>query len=146
MHSAPTVSPAQRAFLALVSAHGLLTDAIEQVLKPHGLSTTQYNVLRILRGAGKEGLCRNEIRDRLLTRMPDVTRLLDRMEEAGLLERERRTDDRRQVETRLTRKGRELVNRLDPIVDAEHRAQLGHLSREQLDTLTKLLAQVSRAT
>lgn len=140
----PSVSPEQLAFLALVNAHSVLTDAIEQLLKPYGLSTTQYNVLRILRGAGKAGLCRNEIRDRLLTRMPDVTRLLDRMEEAELLERERRTDDRRQVETRLTTKGRELVNMLDPVVDAEHQALLGHLTRTQLDQLTMLLHRVSR--
>lgn len=140
----PSLSPEQQAFLALVDAHSVLTDAIEQLLKPYGLSTTQYNVLRILRGAGKAGLCRNEIRDRLLTRMPDVTRLLDRMEEAELLERERRSDDRRQVETRLTTKGRELVNMLDPVVDAEHQALLGHLTRSQLDQLTMLLQRVSR--
>ena len=136
---APVVGPQQEAFLAIVRAQAALTDGFEQLLKPSGLSMTQYNVLRILRGAGREGLCRNEIRDRLLTRMPDVTRLLDRMEEAGLLERERRTDDRRQVETRLTRKGRELVLRLDPIVEAEHRRRLGHLKPEQLRTLTHLL-------
>jgi DNA-binding MarR family transcriptional regulator len=72
--------------------------------------------------------------------MPDVTRLLDRMEEAGLLERERRSDDRRQVETRLTRKGRELVDRLDPAVEAAHHRRLGHLTDAQLETLTRLLA------
>jgi DNA-binding MarR family transcriptional regulator len=133
------VGPEQMAFLAIVRAATTLSDAFDQMLKPHGLSTTQYNVLRILRGAGREGLCRNEIRDRLLTRMPDVTRLLDRMEEAGLLERERREDDRRQVETRLTRKGRDLVNRLDRAVEAEHQQRLGHLTRAQLQQLTALL-------
>lgn len=134
----------QEAFLALVRAETSLADDFDAMLKPHGLSTTQYNVLRILRGAGREGLCRNEIRDRLITRMPDVTRLLDRMEESGLLERERRTDDRRQVETRLTRKGRELVNRLDAAVEAEHSRRLGHLKIEQLRTLTRLLVLVER--
>ena len=104
-----TPSAEQLGFLAIVRAATVLADGFEQTLKPFGLSTVQYNVLRILRGAGREGLCRNEIRDRLLTRMPDVTRLLDRMEEAGLLQRERREDDRRQVETRLTRKGREML-------------------------------------
>lgn len=133
------VSPQQQAFLALVRAQTMLSDGFEQMLKSFGLSTVQYNVLRILRGAGRDGLCRNEIRDRLLTRMPDVTRLLDRMEEAGLLERERREDDRRQVETRLTRRGRDLVNRLDDDVEAEHRRLLGHLTSEQLAQLTSLL-------
>jgi DNA-binding MarR family transcriptional regulator len=136
------VSPQQEAFLSIVRAEVALTGAVEAVLEPYGLSATQYNVLRILRGAGAGGLCRNEIRDRLLTRMPDVTRLLDRMEEAGLLERERRADDRRQVETRLTRKGRELVDRLDAVVEAQHQRALGHLTPDQLRTLNRLLALV----
>lgn len=133
------VSPQQEAFIALAQTASALGDEIEQVLKPHGLGRTQYNVLRILRGAGSDGLCRNEIRDRLLSRMPDVTRLLDRMADAGLLERERRADDRRQVGTRLTRKGRDLVDRLDAVVEAEHQRLLGHLGPDQLRTLTRLL-------
>lgn len=137
-----TVSPQQEAFLSIVRAEVALADAVESVLVPYGLSATQYNVLRILRGAGASGLCRNEIRDRLLSRMPDVTRLLDRMEEAGLLERERRADDRRQVETRLTRKGKDLVDRLDAVVEAQHQRALGHLTPEQLRTLNRLLALV----
>ena len=136
------VSPQQETFLSIVRTEVALTDAVEAVLTPYGLSATQYNVLRILRGAGASGLCRNEIRDRLLSRMPDVTRLLDRMDEAGLLERERRADDRRQVETRLTRKGRELVDRLDAVVEAQHQRALGHLTPEQLRTLNRLLALV----
>lgn len=138
------VSPQQEAFIALAQTASALGDALERLLKPHGLGRTQYNVLRILRGAGADGLCRNEIRDRLLSRMPDVTRLLERMADAGLLERERRTDDRRQVATRLTRKGKDVVDRLDAIVEAEHLRLLGHLGPEQLRTLTRLL-QLARA-
>ena len=133
------VGPQQEAFIALAQTASALGDELERLLRPYGLGRTQYNVLRILRGAGADGLCRNEIRDRLLSRMPDVTRLLDRMAEAGLLERERRADDRRQVGTRLTRKGRELVDRLDAVVEAEHQRLLGHLGPEQLRTLTRLL-------
>lgn len=133
------MSAQQDAFLAIVRTASVLGDAVEEVLRPFALSRTQYNVLRILRGAGPEGLCRNEIRDRLLTRMPDVTRLLDRMEEAGLLERERRADDRRQVETRLTRKGRDLVDRLDGVVEEAHQRLLGHLGPDQLRSLSRLL-------
>jgi DNA-binding MarR family transcriptional regulator len=144
--STPSVSAEQSTFLAIVRTATALSDGFEQMLKPFGLSTVQYNVLRILRGAGREGLCRNQIRDRLLTRMPDVTRLLDRMEEAGLLERERREDDRRHVETRLTRKGRELVDRLDPAVEAAHQRHLGHLSGAQLTQLTDLLSLAQRDT
>ncbi len=134
------VSAQQEAFLAIATTAAALGDAFDGVLAPHGLGRTQYNVLRILRGAGAAGLCRNEIRDRLLSRMPDVTRLLDRMEEAGLLARERSATDRRQVETRLTRRGRDLVDRLDAIVEAEHQRLLGHLGPEQLRTLQRLLA------
>ena len=132
----------EEAFLNVERTAALLADAFEQMLKPHGITGTQYNVLRILRGAGANGLCRNEVRDRLVTRMPDVTRLLDRMEDAGLIVRERSTEDRRLVSTQLTRKGRELVDSLDGLVTAEHKARLGHLTADQLRTLIELLTLV----
>jgi DNA-binding MarR family transcriptional regulator len=134
----------QEAFLSIGRTEAALRDGFERILKPHGISLTQYNVLRILRGAGPEGLCRNEIRDRLVTRMPDVTRLLDRMEDARLVTRVRSTEDRRLVTTRLTRDGRALVDRLDGPVATEHRRRLGHLSRGRLQTLIDLLALVRR--
>jgi DNA-binding MarR family transcriptional regulator len=137
----PFTSLEQEAFLNLLRTVAELSDSFERVLRPHGVSGTQYNVLRILRGSGPEGLCRNEIRDRLLTRMPDVTRLLDRMEEAGLVSRTRSAEDRRQVGTHLTDRGRELVDRLDEVVAEEHRSRLGHLSENQLHTLVELLTQ-----
>jgi DNA-binding MarR family transcriptional regulator len=135
----PFASLAQEAHLNVGRTEAVLREGIEQLLKPHGISATQYNVLRILRGAGSSGLCRNEIRDRLLTRMPDVTRLLDRMEEAGLVTRERDTTDRRLVTTRLTDRGRDLVDALDGPVAEEHERRLGHLGEEQLRTLIRLL-------
>lgn len=137
----PFTSLEQEAFLNLLRTQAELSDSFERMLRPHGVSGTQYNVLRILRGTGAEGLCRNEIRDRLLNRMPDVTRLLDRMEEAGLVTRARSAEDRRQVGTRLTESGRELVDRLDAVVAEEHRSQLGHLTENQLRTLVDLLTQ-----
>lgn len=137
----PFTSLEQEAFLNLLRTVAELSDSFVRVLRPHGVSGTQYNVLRILRGSGPEGLCRNEIRDRLLTRMPDVTRLLDRMEEAGLVSRTRSAEDRRQVGTHLTDRGRELVDRLDEVVAEEHRSRLGHLSENQLHTLVELLTQ-----
>ena len=85
----PFESLEQEAQLNIIRTGSLLLDDVEQFLKPYGVTATQYNVLRILRGAHPAGLCRNELRDRMLTRMPDVTRLLDRMEEVGLVERER---------------------------------------------------------
>ena len=138
----PFGSAAQEAFLSLVRTETALRAGLEQVLGPHGLSLAQYNVLRILRGAGREGVCRNDIRDRLVSRMPDVSRLLDRMEAAGLVRRVRSTEDRRQVTTTLTPRGRALVDQLDPLVAAEHQRRLGHLSERQLRTLIDLLAQI----
>jgi DNA-binding MarR family transcriptional regulator len=138
----PFASLAEEAHLNLSRTEAVLQEGIDRVLKPHGVSATQYNVLRILRGAGQKGLCRNEIRDRLLTRMPDVTRLLDRMEEAGLVSRERDVADRRLVTTRLTRRGRELVDALDGPVAEEHERRLGHLKDGELRTLVRLLTRV----
>lgn len=135
----PFASLAQEAHLNIQRTQAAIDDGLEQLLKAHGISGTQYNVLRILRGAGHDGLCRQEIADRLLTRMPDVTRLLDRMEEAGLVERERSTTDRRVVSTRLTKTGRSLVDSLDAPVMEEHQRVLGHLSATQLQTLIELL-------
>ena len=141
----PFASLFQEAFLNLSRTENVLRGALEDVLKPYGLTSTQYNVLRMLRGAGTDGLCRNEVRDRLVTRMPDVTRLLDRMEEAGLVSRVRSTEDRRLVHTRLTTEGRALVDRLDDVVMAEHERQLGHMSAEQLRSLIDLLT-IARGT
>ena len=135
----PFRSLQEEAFLNVARTGTVLTDGLDGVLGPHGLSQTQYNVLRMLRGAGKEGLCRNEIRDRLITRMPDVTRLLDRMEAAGLVYRDRSTEDRRLVHTTLTAEGKSLVDRLDRAVAREHARLLGHMSEGQLRTLIELL-------
>lgn len=135
----PFTSLQQEAQLNIVRTGNLLTDAFERLLKPHGITSTQYNVLRILRGAGPDGLCRNEVRERLLSRMPDATRLLDRMEKSGLVTRSREEGDRRQVTTRITEQGRRLVDKLNDIVEEEHHRQLGHLSEKQTRKLIKLL-------
>lgn len=128
--------------LNIVRTAYVLIDAFESAIKSYGITATQYNVLRILRGAGDKGLSRNEVRDRLLNRMPDATRLLDRMEKGGLISRSRDAEDRRLVTTRLTRKGRQLVDQLDPLVAKQHKARLGHMSDKQLATLVALLTQV----
>jgi DNA-binding MarR family transcriptional regulator len=130
----------EEAFLNLARTEAVLSDGLDRVLGPHGLSLTQYNVLRMLRGAGVEGLCRNEIRDRLITRMPDVTRLLDRMEAAGLVHRVRSATDRRQVSTTLTEHGHDLVDQLDADVAAVHARQLGHMTDTQLRSLIELVS------
>ena len=136
----PFGSLEQEAFLNIGRTEAALCDALEEVLKASGVSITQYNVLRILRGAGAEGLTRNEIRDRLVNRMPDVTRLLDRMEDAGWISRQRGEEDRRIVSTHLTRPGRTLVDSLDAPVAEEHQRRLGHMTKTQLRTLIDLLS------
>ena len=137
--SKPFSSLQQEAHLSVVRTASALTDRVEDLLKPYGISSTQYNVLRILRGAGDEGLCRNELRDRMLTRMPDMTRLLDRMEDAGLVTRARERDDRRMVLTRITPRGLELLGELDLPMTELHRGQLASLTDEQLRSLIDLL-------
>ena len=121
----------QEAQLNIERTANVLRDSFEQMLKPHGITGTQYNVLRILRGAEPDGLCRN--------RMPDATRLLDRMEESGLVTRERSVVDRRLVTTRITKKGRQIVDSLDDSADDQHEKSLGHMNEQQLKTLIKLL-------
>jgi len=134
----PFSSVHEEAYLNMVRTSARLSDAVEDLLRPHGITGTQYNVLRILRGS-PDGLCRNELRDRMVTRMPDMTRLLDRMEEAGLVSRSRERDDRRLVLTRITPAGRNLVDELDGPVAALHRDGLGHLTGAQLRSLIDLL-------
>jgi DNA-binding MarR family transcriptional regulator len=112
------------------------------VLKTEDLSSTQYNVLRILRGA-PDGLPCGEIGSRMITRDPDITRLLDRLEKRGLISRHRETKDRRMVMARITPEGIQLLSQMDEPVREAHRAQLGHLGRERLRALTGLL-QVAR--
>jgi DNA-binding MarR family transcriptional regulator len=121
----------------------MLSRGPAQVLKTQALSSTQYNVLRILRGS-PEGLPCGEVANRMITRDPDVTRLLDRLEKRGLIARSREAKDRRTVMARITTEGLKVLTRLDEPVQAAHRKQLGHLGRERLRALTQLL-QVSRS-
>ena len=132
----------EEAFLNVARTSARLSDAIEELLKAHGITGAQYNVLRILRGSEPDGLCRNELRDRMITRMPDMTRLLDRMEEAGLVTRSREREDRRMVLTRITDRGLQILDELDAPISENHKAQLGHLSSAQLRSLIDLLTAV----
>jgi len=130
--------PEEAAFLDLLRTTDLLSRGLVQVLKTEDLSATQYNVLRILRGA-PDGLPCGEIANRMITRDPDITRLLDRLEKRGLISRCRESKDRRMVMARITTEGSKLLTRLDEPVREAHRKQLGHLGRERLRALTELL-------
>lgn len=137
-----TACPEEAAFLDLLRTCDLLSRGPAEVLKTEDLSATQYNVLRILRGA-PQGLPCGEIGSRMITRDPDITRLLDRLEKRELISRCRETKDRRMVMARITAEGLKLLGRLDAPVRETHRKQLGHLGRERLQALTELL-RVSR--
>jgi DNA-binding MarR family transcriptional regulator len=133
-------SPEEAAFLDLLRTTDMLSRGLVTILKPEDLSSTQYNVLRILRGA-PEGLPCGEIAKRMITRDPDITRLLDRLEKFGLISRSREARDRRTVMARITGAGLKLLARLDEPIQEAHRKQLGHLGRERLRLLTDLLRQ-----
>src|SRR5580658_4586079 len=109
----PFVSLEQEVYLSMLRTASELSYAGDQFFRPFGITPSQYNVLRILRGAGTDGLCRNEISERMVTATPDMTRLLDRMESAGWVTRKRAEDDRRQVSTHITKSGMELLARLE---------------------------------
>jgi DNA-binding MarR family transcriptional regulator len=130
--------PEEEAFLELLRTADLLSRGVAHVLKDAALSPTQYNVLRILHGA-PEGLPCGEIADRMITRDPDITRLLDRLERRRLVSRSRHSTDRRTVITQITGTGMEVLARLDLPVQQAHIRQLGHLGRKRLQILTELL-------
>lgn len=129
----------QEAYVALLRAADALTHAPAALLKEHGLTPAQYNVLRILRGAGAEGLRCGDVGARMIQREPDITRLLDRLERRGLTTRTRATDDRRVVHVTISSAGLEVLGRLDgPILEA-HRAQFARLSPRRLEELVRTL-------
>lgn len=138
----PFASPEQEAYLSLGRTWAVLEHALAEALKPHGITPTQYNVLRILRGAGADGLCRSEVMERMIARVPDATRLLDRIEAADLIVRERSSEDRRFVTTRITDEGLELLAGLDETILEMHRHQFAALDEEDLRGLIELLGLV----
>ena len=140
----PFRSLEQEALLSIERTAALLGYAFAEELKVYGLTPTQYNVLRILRGAGTGGLCRHEVRARLIAPVPDVTRLLDRMEEVGLIERERDPDDRRLVRTTITKRALDVLAKLDEPMEEIHQRQLGHMSKADLRKLVMLLDEARR--
>jgi DNA-binding MarR family transcriptional regulator len=126
-------------FISVMKTADAFSRAAETFLKPAGLSGTQYNVLRILRGAGPEGLACSEVGERLISRDPDITRLLDRMQSRGWIAREREKKDRRVVKTRITQEGLRLLAELDAPVQELHKRQLHHIPEKQLRQLEGLL-------
>ncbi|HEU4560810.1 MAG TPA: MarR family transcriptional regulator [Longimicrobium sp.] len=140
--SVPFRSPAEEAGVTLMRTSSVLSRAMARVIEPEGISVAQYNVLRILRGAGRSGMPTLSIRERMIEEGASITRLLDKLEEAGYVRRERCRPDRRQVIAYLTDGGRALLDRLDPLVgDAGQRA-MGVLSAEEMGALVSLLDRI----
>jgi len=137
-----SVSLEKRVFVSLLQTADTLGQEAEQLLKAAGLTGAQYNVLRILRGAEPSGLACRAIGERMISHDPDMTRLLDRMEKRGLITRERQSDDRRVVKTRITAQGLSLLKTFDQPVHDLHKRQFRHMSATRLKILYDLLEEV----
>lgn len=140
-----TAPAEQEAFVALQRAAARLMDGVAELLKPCGLRPAQYNVLRILRGAHPERLNCRQVAVRMMTREPDLTRLLDRLENSGLVRRERQESDRRIVRVGITRAGLELLRQIDAPMLELHRLQFDVIGPRRTATLTRLLRRVTES-
>jgi MarR family 2-MHQ and catechol resistance regulon transcriptional repressor len=144
----PFESAGEEAYLNLLRTAGVLYADFERLFKGYGLSEPKYNVLRILRGAklngefNGEGLPSLEIGDRMITRVPDITRLVDRLEAEGLVRRRRCEEDRRVVWVAITPRGLKLLDEMDEPVSRLHRQQFSHMTHEESVALSRLLEKV----
>ena len=135
----PFRSVAQEATVALLRTASVVNRAAARAIEPAGLSLAQYNALRIIRGAGTGGIATLSIRERMIDEGTTITRLLDKLEDAGLIRRERTVPDRRQVMCYVTDAGRALLDDLDPRVNAMDEEAVSALNGEQLEQLIELL-------
>lgn len=127
--------------VSLLRTTDVMQERFEQMIRPFNISMTQYNVLRILRGAEPEGRTCGEIGERMIAREPDVTRLLERMDKAALIKRTRDSKDRRVVVTRITNAGLKLLEELDPKL-REIDGLLKPMGERKIETMLKLLDEV----
>ena len=132
----------EEALLNIQRISSYLEHVMQQTFKQHGLTSAQYNALRILRGAGSDGLRCTEIGERMISRDPDITRLLDRLERQGLVGRRRDTRDRRVVHIYISAQGMEMLQGLDPVAVAAGISLLGHMSSARKTLLIELMEEV----
>ncbi len=135
----PFTSREEEAYLSLLRTADALQAQVENKLKEFGLTGTQYNALRILRGAGTEGLPCREIGERMITHDPDITRLLNRLENRGFVERTRARHDRRVIYGKITAAGLKLLRELDAPIEKHSREMLRHVGQKKLKQLIELL-------
>lgn len=143
--SRPFRSTAQEATVALLRTASVVGRALARVIEPWELSLAQYNALRIIRGAGTGGIPTLAIRERMIEEGTTITRILDKLEAAGFIRRERSTPDRRQVLCVATASGRKLLDELDPVVDAADEEAMASLDAAQVEQLIDLLDTVRAA-
>lgn len=136
-------NPAEESMMSLLFAAGFLGRTLDDVCGNHGITHDQYNVLRILRGVHPKGHPRYAIAERLVSRAPDVTRLLDRLEREGLVERYRSEEDRRLSISRITDGGLELLEAIDPEILAVHERFGRGIPERDLRELARLCAAVA---
>lgn len=141
----PFPSAAAEALLSILRTAAVLDHELADALKPFGITPTQHNVLRILRGAGEDGLCGREVAERMVASVPDVPRMLERLEAMKFITRERDPGDRRHVTARITAAGRQLLTRVTPEIEVVQARRLGHLSKRTLTNLIEGLAAVREA-
>ncbi len=132
-----TLSPGEELALNLKVASSLFTDVFEKSISSFGITGSQYNVLRILRGVYPEGHARCEIFKRMIDKSPDITRLIDRLEKQGLVERIRTTEDRRMSISKITEKGLELVNKLQPVINEANKLITENLTDNECKQLSE---------
>ncbi len=136
----PFESAEQEAYLSILRTHSLLSAPFDRLFREHGISSPQYNILRILRGHQETGLPCLEIASQMITSVPDITRLLDRLEKAKSVRRERSLQDRRVVLVEITAAGKKILTKLaKPLAEAE-KASLNHLTKKELADLIRLLS------
>lgn len=134
-------SAAQEAFLNMLIVADHLREKLDKVCGKHGITHGQYNVLRILRGVYPEGHPRCEISARLLERAPDVTRMVDRLEKEGYVERDRSTEDRRLSITRITKKGLKLIEKLTPEIERMNNI-FGKFTKQELRVVSEICERI----
>ncbi|MGB7847765.1 MAG: MarR family transcriptional regulator [Candidatus Acidiferrum sp.] len=140
----PTIHLEDQLFVAILKAADSLSQEADQLIKAAGLTAAQYNVLRILRGAEPDGLPCSGIGERMISRDPDMTRLLDRMESHQLITRERQKADRRVIKTRITPEGLKVLKKLDQPVHDLHKKQFRQMTAARMKQLAELLVEVEK--
>ena len=135
----PFSSKEEEALLNLMRTSDCLQRAFQRRSRDWGVTSTQYNVLRILRGAQPQGLTCSAIGERMITEVPDITRLLARLKKMRLIRQQRDKHDRRVIWTHISASGLELLSQMDPVIDQAPRDLLGHLSEAEQSELIRLL-------